>query len=217
MNVHQILPASLLFVLATACGGGATKEAANPEGAPPEGSAESASEEEGTASDLDEGSSEPKAEEELAPSEPSEPSGPSGRSPKQILETEETRYVLSFSSSDVGLKAEESCQSKHSDNPQKRSDCLKTARSAVKEDVMVFKISETGKWVWITSNQRGSTLRPLKTVNFTWGAETKNSIAIEPSKGTTVVIGVPNNYSITIVDPKHGKMVYDTKSSDSER
>jgi hypothetical protein len=214
MNVHQSLPLPLLFILATACGGGATKEPASPEGSTTEEPSESALDEEGEEAPMEEESAEVPAEEELAPGEPT---GPSGRTPKQVLETEETRYVLSFSSSDVGIKAEEDCNQKHGDNPQKRSQCMKTARSGVKEDVLEFKISGTGKWVWITSNQRGSTLRPLKTLNFTWGEETKNSVTILPSKGEKVVVGVPNNYSITVDHPKHGKMVYDAKSSDSAR
>jgi hypothetical protein len=154
-------------------------------------------------------------EESAEPAEPasSEPAGPTGRSPKEMLTVESTRFVLSFSSSDPGIKAQESCDSQHSNDPKKRNDCMKTARSTVKADVMQF-VEGEGRWVWTVSTQRGNTLTPLKKTNFTWGEETKNSVAIQPSKGDKVVIGVPNNYSITIEDPQHGKLTYDAKLSD---
>lgn len=212
MTVRQSACISLLFV-ATACGGQAP-EPSVPEGS--KGPEEPAGEEdpadaESSSDDMGADQSEDLSEPEAPAS--TEPTGPSGRTPKEMLTVESTRFVLSFSSSDPGLKAQERCDSQHSNDPQKRNECMKAARSTVKEDVMQF-VEGQGRWVWTVSTQRGNTLTPLKKTNFTWGEETKNSVEIQPSKGPKVLIGVPNNYSITIEDAQHGKLTYDAKISE---
>lgn len=151
------------------------------------------------------------------PEEPKEegPEGPSGgRKPKDIVGAEGSRFVLNFNSSEIGIKAGEECDAKHKDDPRRRNECVKNARSRVKEDVMQFQPNPAGVWAWTTSTQRGSTLIKIRQTNFDWGAETKNSIELKPSKGDPVVLGVPNNYSIVFDHPTHGKLTYDSKRSD---
>lgn len=214
MSYRMYACSPLLFLLAAACGGGATPEAESPTestadaGALP---AESGADAEPAAG---EGAGvEPTAEPE-APKEEG-PAGPSGgRTPKDIVGAEGSRFVLNFNSSDIGIKAGEECDAKHKSDPKKRNECIKYARSRVKEDVMQFELSPTGRWVWTTSTQRGSTLIQLRKTNFDWGAETKNSIELKPSTGDAVVLGVPNNYSIVFEHPNHGKLTYDSKRND---
>lgn len=70
--------------------------------------------------------------------------------------------------------------------------------------MLQVELGQLSKWVWTTS-QQGSTLRNLKQTNFEWGEETKNPIENTTSRGEKVLIGVPNNYSIIIDNPVHGK------------
>lgn len=196
---------SSLFLLITAgCGGGATPEAESPA----ESAAESGAVEEEAPSESE---PEPVAEEP----EDEGPEGPSGgRKPKDIVGSEGSRFVLNFNSSEIGIKAGEECDAKHKNDPRRRNECVKNARSRVKEDVMQFQANPAGVWVWTTSTQRGSTLIKLRQTNFDWGEETKNSIELKPSNGSPVVLGVPNNYSIVFDHPTHGKLTYDSKRSD---
>lgn len=199
MTIRLTISTSLFLFLSAACGGSAVPE---PEPASSEAPVEKPVEE-------------PKAKPEVEETPVEDgPPGPTGRTPKEIVESEDIRFVLSFNSSDVGIKAGERCDSKHKNDPKGRNQCMKAARSTVKEDVMQFQFGSLGKWVWTTSTQRGSTLQQIKQVNFTWGEETKNSIEIQTSKGEKVVIGVPNNYSIVIEHPTHGKLTYDSKRSE---
>lgn len=208
MTIRLTVSSCLFLFLSSACGGSAQSEADAPEGSvegPVDGSVEEPA---GETAELP-------VEEPVAEADGDKgPPGPSGRTPKEIVEAEGIRFVLSFNSSDVGIKAGERCDSQHKNDPQKRNQCMKTARATVKEDVMQFQLGSLGKWVWTTSTQRGSTLQTLKQVNFTWGEETKNSIAIQTSRDEKVVIGVPNNYSIVIDHPNHGKLTYDSKRSE---
>lgn len=195
-----VFTAPLLLTVSTACGGSKAPESETPQ-EPVESSVE----------ETEEPVEEPALEEEPVDEGPP---GPTGRTPKEIVEAEGIRFVLDFKHSDVGIAAGERCDEKHSDDPRARNQCMKAARSRVKADVMQFELGKLGKWVWTTSRQRGSTLSLLKQTNFTWGEQTKNSITIHTSRGEEVVLGVPNNYSITIEHPTHGTLKYDSKRSD---
>ena len=195
MNIR--LKGLTLLLSFVACGGSASPEPAAPENTPVQ----------------------PTEEPEEAPpvqEEPADegPAGPTGQTPKDVVGSEGVRFVLSFNNSEVGIKAGERCDSKHPNDPKGRNQCMKTARATVKEDVLHFQLGSLGKWVWTTSTQRGSTLQQMKQVNFTWGEETKNSVEILTSRGEKVLISVPNNYSIEIEHPTHGKLTYDSKRSD---
>lgn len=205
MKAKQLLSPLLLMCLTTACGSAATPEPSTPK--EPEAEKTAVPEEPET----------PIAEEPSAVEEPPSATvaaGPSsGRTPKDIVGAESVRFVLSFTNSEVGIKAGERCDQQHGADPQKRNECMKSARALVKEDVVQFEEGASGQWVWTTSQQRGSTLLPLKKTNFTWGKETKDSIELQPSKGDKVVVGVPSNYSIVIEHPQHGKLTYDSKTN----
>ncbi len=203
MKASLSAPVSLLFFLATACGGEAVPEPVTPK--------EPVAEQPEAAAEVEE------VEEAPAP-ESGEPAGPTGSlTPKSVISAEETRFVLNFNACDIGIKASETCDRQYSSDPRKRNECMKSARSKIKEDVMEFNEGKSGQLVWTTSTQKASSLMHLRQLNFTWGEETKNSITIVPSKGSPVVIGVPNNYSITIDHPQHGKLVYDAKVSGATR
>lgn len=213
MTYRLSVCSSLVFLLVTACGGSSTPSAESPDAAASESGGEPTSET-GTEADAA-----PEADAEV-PAEPEAPKddgpqGPSGgRTPKDIVGAEGSRFVLNFNSSEIGIKAGEECDATHKNDPKKRNECVKNARARVKEDVMQFEISQTGRWVWTTSSQKGSTLNQLRKTNFEWGAETKNSIELKPSSGDAVVLGVPNNYSIVFDHPTHGKLTYDSKRND---
>ena len=122
-------------------------------------------------------------------------------------------FSLNFSSSEVGQKAEERCDKKYSNNPKARNQCMRSARSAVKEDVLQFTKDDQGRLYWTISQQKGNKLKRLKKIQFELGEETDNSIQIKLKGGSrrTVVIKIPNDYTIEVPNQVHGALVYDAK------
>lgn len=210
---RSLLSAASLLLLA-ACGGSPGPGPETPEQTAGDSGEPAASEEPTESTDEGEGAEATEPGEESSPT-PEEPAGPSGGlTPLSVVGAESARFVLNFNASDPGIKAAERCDSQTNGDLRLRNQCMAKARTTVKEDVMQFKTGDSGRLVWTTSTQRGSTLVQLRQTNFTWGPETKNSVEIQPSKGPKVVISVPNNYSIAIEHDEHGKLVYDSKRSE---
>lgn len=149
---------------------------------------------------------EPEAEPQPEVEKPSKP-------PSDVLVSNDTMFSLNFSSSEPGLKAEERCDKKHADNPKLRNQCMRNARKGVKEDVLQFTKDDQGRLHWTISQQKGNKLTRLKKVQFELGKETENSIEIKLLGGSrrSLVISIPNDYTIEVPNQKHGKLVYDAK------
>ena len=130
----------------------------------------------------------------------------------EMLLLPDQMYSLSFSSSEAGEKAEQRCHARHKDNPKQKNQCMKLARSKIKDDVLHFTKDANGYLFWTTSEQRGNKLKRRKNVGFKVLKETENSVQIKV-KGLAkpVTIGVPNDYSIEVPSAKHGKLVYEAK------
>lgn len=212
LNRSLVCASSLLLL--GACGGSPAPGPETPEQAAADSGEPASGADPAESSDDTEGSGTEETGDD-APSNPDEPPGPSGGlTPLSVVGAENARFVLNFNASDPGIKAAERCDSQTKGDLRLRNQCMAKARTTVKDDVLTFKPGESGRLVWTTSTQRGSTLVQLRQTNFEWGAETKNSVEIQPSKGPKTVISVPNNYSIVVEHPEHGKLVYDSKRSE---
>jgi hypothetical protein len=194
----------------TACCGG-TAEPRAPESS---GASESApTEGEGTA---------------VAPEEPTEAAeassepAPPLRTPRDIVSAQGVLFMFSFSQSEARQHAEEQCDKKAGDDPQKRAACMTKASDQFDADGIAFQKDDQDKWWWLTIRRKGSSLVTLHKIEFEFGEETDKSITIKPQgrdRGTkpmgripkAVVIEVPSESHIAIVDPKHGRMVYEAK------
>jgi hypothetical protein len=180
------------FATLTACGGGAPPKAPPP----PKAAAKEQSKEPEAA---------PVPAKEVVP-KPSKP-------PSDVLISNDTMFSLNFSSSEPGKKAEERCDKQYAKNPKQRNACMRKARTGVKEDVLQFTKDDKGRLYWTISQQKGSKLKRIKKVQFKLGKETENSIEIKllGGSGRTLVIQIPNDYTIAVPNQKYGKLVYDAK------
>jgi hypothetical protein len=202
----RLLGALGLLIAAAACG--AQQEAKEPETPPAGESAPS----EPVATDEPppgEGSSEPHKEE------------PPLRTPRDIVTGEGVLFMFAFSRSEAREKADQQCTAKSGDDPQKKAECMTKASDKFDADGMAFQKDSEDKWWWLTIRRKGSSLITLHKIEFDFGEETDRSITIKPKgrdKGTKpmsvpkqVVIEVPDESHIAVVDPKHGRMVYEAK------
>jgi hypothetical protein len=129
-------------------------------------------------------------------------------------------FMLSFKDSDIKHAAETKCSTASGNDPKKMNACMAEARKAVDVDGYRFKEVD-GKWFWSTLRTQGRVLHTTHKFEIEFGPEQGKSITIKPKgkdMGTghgrtpgTVTIEVPNEYQITINDPKLGKLVYEAK------
>jgi hypothetical protein len=144
------------------------------------------------------------------------------RTPQDIITAPDVSFVLAFANSEAGEKAEKACSEKSKDNPKKQNQCMAKARKEVLEDVMQFSKDKSEQWWWTVSHMSGQRLKAFHKVQIEFADEKGDSITIKlvgKDRGTKpwknppskVTIGVPNEFSIEIKDPTHGKLVYEAK------
>jgi hypothetical protein len=167
------------------------------------------------------------AESEAAPAPasepPPEPEGTGPRSaPSAILGTPNAAFIIDYNSSAPKATAEKTCEAEAGEDAAKKYECMQKARASFVADVLRFKKSAQGKWTWIVYQRKGSSLPEVYTADIDLTDEGKASIKMKikgGSKGAPPlfsatrqgVISFPNDYSITVEDPKHGHLVYDAK------
>ncbi len=210
MNTLTRMTFSPLFaLLLVACGGGATDAKS------PDDSAAADSATDKKAADAD------KATETKAEAEPAkEESASNEPQVRSIVTSESVAFVFDFVASEVGTTTEEKCRKSAGEDNKKFADCRRKIQEKLGVLVLQFK-EKDGKWWWTTHDRRGSELKLLHKVAFTFGEETKDSLTIIP-EGKDVgpkpapvpdklVIKVPDANTIEIDDPKLGKTVYRAK------
>jgi hypothetical protein len=141
--------------------------------------------------------------------------------PHEIITGETTSYSFNFASSDVHGVAEQKCRAKLGDDPEGLGACMAKAREKFGITVLRF-VKKNKVWWWLTYERRGSQLITLHKIPFEFGAETDDSVTLRPTGKDVglaplarvpqqVVIRLPNDSSIELDDPTHGKLVYDAK------
>ncbi len=164
-----------------------------------------------------------KADEKKADSKSEAPSteGPKvTRTPKDIITAPDTYFMFSWAGSDIKEEAEKVCDGEAKDDPKKRAKCLDKEKKKIDFDGMGFK-QEKGQWYWLVIRRKGKTLVNLHKLPIEFGKEDDHSIVLKPAgkdEGTArggapgeTKVEVPNEYQITIKDPKLGKTVYEAK------
>ena len=161
-----------------------------------------------------------KAEPKKADAKPASESAKPGRSAQDILTAPDVVFMLSFNDSDVKQAAETKCTASSGNDPKKMNGCMAKARKAIDIDGYQFK-EIGGKWFWMTLRTEGKTLHTLHKFEIEFGPETPGSVTFKP-KGKdlgskpgklpgSVTVKVPNDYQISLDDPKLGKLVYEAK------
>ncbi|HYQ00544.1 MAG TPA: hypothetical protein VER96_17825 [Polyangiaceae bacterium] len=211
----------LPLLLVVACGGSPAPK--TPEPAEAEPKTETKSEE---ASDASEKADEEKAEskksdsKDTKESKDSKPAEKPGRSAQEILTAPDVVFMLSFNDSDVKQAAETKCTASSGNDPKKQNGCMAKARKAIDIDGYQFKEVDS-KWFWLTLKTTGKKLTTLHKFEVEFGPETPGSVSVKP-KGKDLgskagrtpapfTVQVPNDYQISLDDPKLGKLVYEAK------
>jgi hypothetical protein len=143
----------------------------------------------------------------------------SGRSPRDILAAPDVVWVLNFNDSDVKGAAEEKCEGKSGKDPKKMNACMAAAHKAVDVDGYRFVEKDDKLW-WVTLKINGKKITNLH--KFEIDMVEKDHAAVVKPKGkdlgqapgrtpADVTFDVPNEYQITVKDPKFGKLAYDAK------
>jgi hypothetical protein len=141
---------------------------------------------------------------------------------RQILETKDTVFFLSFEESDPGKTAEVSCAKTSVDDPQKNASCLAKARQPFEGLGYRFTRSPKDETLFTILRRQGNALSVLHKFHFAYGEESEGTAIIKldgkdkgPVKWEKIApelkIEVPNDYTIVVRDPKHGRLVYSAK------
>jgi hypothetical protein len=207
----------LPLLLIAACGG--APEAKNPQPAETEAepNAEAKPKESSETSDKPE---EEKTDAKKSDSKPTSESSKPARSAQEILTAPDVVFMLSFNDSDVKQAAETKCTASSGNDPKKMNGCMANARKAIDIDGYQFKEVDS-KWFWLTLKTTGKKLTTLHKFEVEFGPETPGSVTVKP-KGKDLgskagrtpppfTVQVPNDYQISLEDPKLGKLVYEAK------
>jgi hypothetical protein len=143
------------------------------------------------------------------------------RTPKDIVTAGDTAFVLSFGTSEAGEQADIRCRDKVGDDRSAHQACVEKLRRKVTAKILTF-VNKKEQWWWVTYDKRGDQLVTMHKIPFEFGEVTEQTVALRPTgkdKGLAplarlprrFVITVPNEYSIEVNDPVHGKLVYEAK------
>ena len=152
------------------------------------------------------------------------------RTAKDHLTAPDVVFMFSFNDSDPKKKAEERCEAQSKGDPKKNAQCMTKERGKFPADGMQFKKNDKGEWTWMTLRRKGSVITYLHKIPFEFGEEKETSIVLKLSGKDTgkspmrsvpsqITIEVPNEFSIAMQDPEHGRLVYEAKigiTSDSD-
>jgi hypothetical protein len=141
---------------------------------------------------------------------------------RQLLETKDTVFFLSFENSEPGKNAEDNCGKSSGGDPEKNAGCLAKARQPFEGLGYRFTRSPKDETVFTVLRRQGNSLSVLHKYRYTYGPETESATTIKlegkdegPVKWEKIApelkIEVPNDYTIVLHDPKHGRLVYEAK------
>jgi hypothetical protein len=146
------------------------------------------------------------------------------RTAKDIVTAPEVTFMFSFNQSEPKEKAEEKCSATAKDDPKKMALCMKKASAKFEADGIQFKKNDKGgedDWLWITVRRKGNTLTTIHKIPVTFAEDKPTSVKLKPTGKDTgtkpmsppseVLVEVPNEFSIVLKDPDHGRMVYEAK------
>jgi hypothetical protein len=142
--------------------------------------------------------------------------------PRDIVAAADAIFMLNFGSSEAGRAAEQKCTAAAGSDKDGLSECMARARSKVTADALRFTQDRAKNWWWQVLQKSGAQYLILHKIQFDFGDETVQSIVIKP-KGKDmgmvpmanvpkqVMIEVPNDFTIAVRDPQHGRLVYEQK------
>ena len=141
---------------------------------------------------------------------------------RSIVESADTVYFVSYEESDVGKTGEANCAKESGGDPQKNSACMSKARQSI--EGLGYRFKKKGEVTTCTILRRqGNSLNTLHKFRYKYGDETETSVVIKmdgkddgPIKWEKIPaefkVEIPNDYTMVLQDPKHGRMVFYAKA-----
>jgi hypothetical protein len=144
------------------------------------------------------------------------------RPPAELITGPNLIYVFNFKESPIGQTARDECIEQVGEGGRELSACLEKARSKIPVESVRFIKKPSGELWWVTYNRYKGNLLKWHSVQFLTGEETAESITLKligKDKGIapmarvprSLVIDLPNDYTIVLNDPEFGPMTYDAK------
>ena len=161
---------------------------------------------------------EAEAAQEQAPKEPE-------RSPLDVLQHEGSAFVLNFRNSEIGEKKDAECEKKSGGDPAKKAKCVTAAVEKIgREGIMFYQQTDDESWWLLRFNIKDDKPVPINRVQVEFGKPQGSKVTIKTvgpekvpnAKGSIpneFVIDAPDEFTITMLDPVRGKVVYDSKVS----
>jgi hypothetical protein len=213
----------LPLLLLAACGGSAPPAEApkdnSAEAKPKEPPADDAKADAKDDADKADAKSDSKGDAKKADTKPDDSAKPK-RSAQDILTAPDVVFMVSFNDSDVKQAAETKCTASAGNDPKKMSACMTKARQSLDVDGYRLK-QKDGQWWLYAIRTKGKTVKTVHQFAIDFGPEKEGSVEIKPKgKDTSTASGrvpapftieVPNEYQISLTDPKLGKLVYEAK------
>jgi hypothetical protein len=158
-----------------------------------------------------------------APTAAPEPAKPErSQKPIAMLTARDAAFLVDYANSAAKQKAQTACESESKGDAEKQGACLTKAREKFQPDVLRFKKESETKISLIIYKRNGAALKEIwiggvelsepsdDTVKVKFVGSQKGARPLWRGK-SEVTINVPNEYSIEIDDPEHGKLRYDAK------
>jgi hypothetical protein len=216
MRVPAILFTASMFAL-VACGGDE----------PPAKSPESASSATATAMPTETppttaGSAEAPAASASAAAEASAPPPPPKKSAKDILTGGGTFMFSLADSADAKKASDDACAKKGGKNEKKVQACKDDAATAAAGEGVRFEKDDKGKWFWVSfGTEKGKEVIYNK-VEFSIASDSDGKVTLTPAGKDMgkkpmkalpkeVVVEIPDESTVSMTDPKKGKLVYKKK------
>ncbi len=154
--------------------------------------------------------------------EPPTPSPPARTVlPSERIGASNVAFMIDYPASAPVEAVRRACDAE-SEDPKTRAGCRAKGREKFVADVLVFEKDKAGRRWWVIYRRQGKTLLEVSKTLIEFGEETDTTIEIVvKGKSTgerplftgkkTLVLTVPGDSTVTIQDPKFGKLIYNAK------
>jgi hypothetical protein len=144
------------------------------------------------------------------------------RPPNDLITGPNLVYMFNFKESEVGRQAREKCQADFGESPRDVAACMEKARGKVPVESVRFLKDKSGQHWWVTYNRYKGNLLKWHKVMYMPGEETDDKITLKllgkdegiapmPKVPRSLLVELPNDYTIVLNDPDLGPMTYDAK------
>jgi hypothetical protein len=142
--------------------------------------------------------------------------------PQEIIGATDVIFLLAFDNSDAGKAADKKCSAVPGQEPSQVAACIEAARDKIQANAVRFTRDVSKNWWFSSMQKKGNNLVILHKVMFDFGDETDRSIVIKlkgKDQGVTpwallpkeVRVEVLNDFTIALLDPQLGKLLYEAK------